>query len=133
MSEVKHISTYIACLPELVYAFASNPENLTQWAAGLASSEVRQEGEDWIANAPFGRAKIRFCQKNTFGVMDHEVELDSGLKVYNPMRVIPNGEGSEFVFTLIRQPNMSDEEFKADKVAVEKDLATLKSLLEASS
>jgi hypothetical protein len=28
------------------------------------------------------------------------------------MRVLPNGDGSEFVFTLIRRPEMSDDEFE---------------------
>jgi hypothetical protein len=46
------------------------------------------------------------------------------------MRVLPNGEGSEFVFTLIRRPGMSDGEFARDKAAVENDLKTLKDLLE---
>jgi hypothetical protein len=34
------------------------------------------------------------------------------------MRVVPNGEGSELVFTLIRQPGMSDTQFAEDKAAV---------------
>jgi len=46
------------------------------------------------------------------------------------MRVVPNGEGSEFVLTLIRQPGMSDAQLAKDKAAVESDLKTLKSLLE---
>jgi hypothetical protein len=46
------------------------------------------------------------------------------------MRVVPNGEGSEFVFTLIRRPEMSDDQFAKDKAAVENDLKTLKELLE---
>jgi hypothetical protein len=33
--------------------------------------------------------------------------------------------------TLVRRPGMSDEEFAADKTAVEKDLRTLKKVLEA--
>lgn len=35
------------------------------------------------------------------GLLDHDVELESGMVVHNPMRVVPNGEGSEFMFTLI--------------------------------
>jgi hypothetical protein len=46
------------------------------------------------------------------------------------MRVVPNGEGSEFIFTLIRQPGVSDGQFAKDQAAVEKDLKTLKGLLE---
>ena len=62
--------------------------------------------------------------------MDHDVKLESGVTIHNPMRVVPNGEGSEFMFTLIRQPGMSDGQFAEDKAAVESDLKTLKDLLE---
>ena len=132
MHEVAYISTYIDKTPDSVYEFASNPTNLPKWAAGLARSGVRQEGDAWVADAPIGRVRIRFAQQNRFGVMDHDVEPESGPVVHNPMRVVPNGEGAEFVFTLIRRPGMSDEQFAADRSAVERDLSTLKRLLESS-
>ena len=130
MHDVQHISVYIARRPADVYEFASDPRNLPRWAAGLARSEVRKEGDEWVAESPFGKVKVRFAEKNGFGVMDHDVRLESGVTIHNPMRVVPNGEGSEFVFTLIRQPGMSDEKFAEDKAAVEKDLRALKGLLE---
>lgn len=130
MQEVKHISIYINRSPVEVYGFASNPENLRHWAAGLASSNLKKVGNAWIAYAPFGNVKIKFVGDNAFGVMDHDVELESGRIVHNPMRVVPNEDGSEFIFTLLRQQDMTDEQFIADKQAVEKDLATLKALLE---
>ena len=55
------------------------------------------------------------------------------MTIHNPMRVVANREGSEFVFTLIRQPGMSDGQFAKDKAAVENDLKTLKDLLERKS
>lgn len=130
MHDVKHISTYIHRTPQEVYAFASNPRNLATWAAGLARSEVKEEGSVWVVEAPVGKAKIRLAKANAFGVMDHDVELDSGVVVHNPMRVVPNGDGSEFIFTLLRQPGMSDDQFRDDAQAVTKDLQTLKELLE---
>jgi hypothetical protein len=77
-----------------------------------------------------GKIRIKFAEKNTFGVLDHEVILESGVRIENPMRVIANGEGSEIFFTLIRQPEMSDEKFEEDAKWVEKDLKILKGLLE---
>ncbi len=133
MHDVQHISTYIGRRPNEVYAFAADPRNLPLWAAGLAGSEVTQEGDEWIIDAPFGKVRVRFAEQNVFGVMDHDVTLESGVTVHNPMRVMPNGEGSEFLFTLIRQPGMSDEQFANDKAAVEKDLHALKDLLERDS
>jgi hypothetical protein len=130
MSDVEHVSVTIARPPAEVYAFASDPRNLPRWAAGLARSDVRQDGEEWIADAPFGRVRVRFAERNAFGVLDHDVTLASGVTVHNPMRVLPHGEGSEFVFTVMRRPEVSEDEFARDVAAVEKDLATLKELLE---
>jgi uncharacterized protein YndB with AHSA1/START domain len=133
MSDVQHLSVTIARPPAAVYAFASDPRNLSRWAAGLARSEVRQDGADWIADAPFGEVRVRFVERNTLGVMDHDVTLADGVTVHNPMRVVPNGEGSELVFTVMRRADMSAEEFARDTAAVEKDLRTLKDLLERES
>ena len=130
MHEVRHIGIHIEKKPDEVYAFASDPRNLPRWAAGLARSEVERDGDAWIVETPFGKAKLRFAPPNDFGVMDHDVELAPGITAHNPMRVMPNGTGSECLFTLIRRPGMSDAQFAADAAAVEKDLQTLKHLLE---
>ncbi len=130
MHDVQHLSVSISRRPADVYEFVSDPRNLPRWAAGLARSEVKKEGDAWVADAPFGKVRITFAEKNPFGVLDHDVRLESGVTVHNPMRVVPHGQGSEFIFTLIRQPGMSDAKFAEDKAAVEKDLRTLKDLLE---
>jgi hypothetical protein len=125
----KHISVSINRSVALVYEFASNPENLPRWAAGLSGS-IKKANEDWIADAPMGRVKVKFAEKNKFGVLDHDVTLPSGVKVYNPVRVFPNNDGSELVFALYRRPDMSDQVFAEDAKSVEKDLERLKTLLE---
>jgi hypothetical protein len=130
MLDVQHVSVSIRRRPADVYAFVSDCRNLPRWAAGLVGSEVREEGDAWVADAPFGKVRFRFVEENPYGVLDHDVQLESGVTVHNPMRVIPNGDDSELVFTLIQQPGMSDEKFAEDRAAVEKDLNTLKELLE---
>lgn len=130
MQDVLHLSVYIDLPPGKVYDFASDPRNLPRWAAGLARSEVKKEGDLWTMESPLGRVKVRFAERNAFGVLDHDVTLESGVTVHNPMRVLPQGRGSEFTFTLIRQPGTPDDQFRADKAAVEKDLSALKDLLE---
>jgi hypothetical protein len=47
-----------------------------------------------------------------------------------PLLVVPNGDGAEVVFTLFRQPEMTDERFAADVAWVERDLTALKAVLE---
>ena len=128
--QVRHVSVSINRPPEEVYVFVSDPENLPKWATGLGGSIRKVQGE-WIADSPMGKIRITFAEKNTFGILDHEVVLGSGVKIDNPMRVIANGEGSEIFFTLIRRPDISDEKFAEDALWVEKDLKILKGLLEA--
>jgi hypothetical protein len=97
---------------------------------GGLSGSINGINGDWIAEAPMGKVKVAFAQKNEFGVLDHDVMLESGAKFYNPMRVFPNDDGSELVFTLYRQPGISDQKFAEDAELVEKDLKRLKTLLE---
>lgn len=49
------------------------------------------------------------------------------------LRLVANGEGTEVVFLLFRQPGMSDEDFFADAATVTKDLKALKRLLEGKA
>lgn len=115
-----------------VYAFASQPENMPQWAAGLASGLTR-EGEDWIGDGgPIGKIRVRFAPQNDLGVIDHTVTLENGARFENALRVVPNGDGAEVMFTLLRAPDMDDEAFERDTAAITKDLQTLKGLLEGA-
>jgi hypothetical protein len=113
-----------------VYAFAARPENMPLWASGLASGLTR-EGDDWIADGgPIGAVRVRFAPQNDFGVIDHTVTMPDGMMVENALRVVPNGDGSEVMFTLLRQPGMDDAAFEADAAHVARDLDTLARLME---
>lgn len=70
------------------------------------------------------------AEPNQHGVLDHWVTLDTGERFYNPMRVIADGARCELVFTLRRQPGMSDTDFDRDAAAVAADLAAVRRLLE---
>ena len=113
-----------------VYDFACVPENLPRWASGLGKSLKKINGE-WISETPEGPVKVRFTERNEFGVLDHWVNPKPGLLIYIPMRVIENGSGCELIFTLFRLPHMTDEKFSADAEWVMRDLTTLKNLLAA--
>ena len=125
-----HLSISIQRSFQDVYAFASNPANLPKWAAGLSNGITRQ-GDEWISESPMGRVKVKFAPANPFGVLDHDVTLPSGQVVHNPLRILPNGTGSEVVFTLFQLDGMSDQEFERDAGMVQSDLKRLKQLLES--
>lgn len=129
MLESRTLTIAIACPSQKVYEFVSNPESLPRWAAGLGKS-VRKSDAGWVVDTPQGPVKIRFSEKNDFGVLDHYVTTAQEVEVYVPMRVVPNGSGSEVIFTLFKTPEMSDRQFAEDAGMVERDLKTLKSVLE---
>jgi hypothetical protein len=113
-----------------VYNFASVPQNFQRWAAGLGR-RFEQSGAEWTAEDPDGRSiRIRFSAPNEFGVLDHDVWVE-GRSTHNAVRVVPNGTGAAVLFVLLKTPDMSDEAFAADGAAVERDLHTLKALLES--
>jgi hypothetical protein len=128
--EVLYLSVSIEREPEAVYAFTSNPENLPKWAAGLGQ-RVTRAGDHWQVKTPEGTVVgLRFTPNNEYGVLDHTVVLLDGSEVYVPMRVIPNGTGSEVMLGLFRQPEMDEAEFDRDAGLMQKDLLALKELLE---
>jgi hypothetical protein len=112
-----------------VYAFASRPENMAVWASGLGHSLQQLDGK-WRAEGPDGPVNVVFTPTNDFGVLDHTVITASGAEIYVPMRVIANGQGSEILLTLFRLGDITDEQFERDAEWVNRDLRTLKTLME---
>ena len=114
-----------------VYAFASQPENMAQWASGLGSG-LEHADDHWLVDGgPLGKVKVRFSPQNEHGIVDHWVEMPSGMTVYNAFRIVQNGDGAEAIFLVTRLPGMSAEQFEQDARHVSTDLANLKRIMEA--
>lgn len=125
----------------VVMAVAADLERLPEWAHGFASGVERvidrapdgeggASGERWVIDAPFGRVSVEFAIDVERGILDHDVVMPDGTVVHNRLRVEPRPHGSELVFTLVRQPDMSDEQWRADAEAVAADLRRLAALCE---
>ena len=114
---------------DTVSEFLGNPTNWNQWALGLGKN-IRRSPDGWIADSGGDIARVSFTARNKFGVVDHTVIRPSGQRVYVPMRLIANGSGCELLFTLFREPKMSDTQFDSDAGFVQRDLNKLKSLME---
>ncbi|MBX9471505.1 SRPBCC family protein [Microcella sp.] len=96
-----------------VMAVAADLERMPEWASGLSSN-----------------AQVEFSIDVERGILDHEVTLPDGSVVPVRLRVEPRGTGSEIVFTLVRQPGMTDDQWRADADAVAADLRRLAALCE---
>ncbi|HIV70985.1 MAG TPA: SRPBCC family protein [Candidatus Aquabacterium excrementipullorum] len=131
MTDSITLGVSLDCPWDKAYAFLSDPANMPRWASGLGDTLTQEDGR-WIAEGPLGRVAIRFEPRNELGVLDHTVELPDGGQSYNPMRLVRDAGGSACVllFTLLRQPGVSDTQFDGDADWVRKDLAALKGLLD---
>jgi hypothetical protein len=128
----RHITETIDRPPSDVYAFVSDPRTLPAWASGL-STTIERVGDEWVAESDLGRVTVAFVPDNPYGVLDHVVTLPDGTAVTNPLRVVPNGDGCDVVFSLFQAPGGDLDSFESDAAAVVRDLARLKVLLENES
>lgn len=127
----RHVAVVVRRPPEEVYAYAVDPDHLPEWAAGLARAAVHREGDVLVVDSPMGSVTVRFVPRNDLGVPDHDVTLQDGTVVTNPMRVLSHPDGAEVVST-VRREGLTDAEFDRDAAQVATDLARLRDLLEAA-
>ena len=113
-----------------VYSYVADLGNLPRWSFFESATQV--DGV-WRVGTPRGELTLTLAPDNDLGVLDHHVETTDGRTIYIPMRVISNGGDSVVLFTVFRQPEMTDEAYAADIAQVETDLAKLKSLLDSQS
>lgn len=126
------LSVSIAVPPAAVTAFAADVRNLPQWASGLCRS-VRPDGDHWIVDTGEVEAGFAFIGPTEHGILDHVVTPEGGAPVLVPMRVVPNDEGSEVLFTAFRPVVMNEPEWQRDLALVKADLQRLKQCLEQDS
>lgn len=97
--------------------------------SGLANT-LHRNGQAWVADTPEGEATTEFTPANAYGVLDHRVCLKGRAPIDIPLRMIANGDGTDVVLTLFRQPHMDAAAFERDAERVRGDLTSLKRVLE---
>jgi len=115
--------------PKDVLGFVGDGANLPRWAIGFAKS-VRSAGLRWIVTTSQGEVPTTVTVDESCGTVDFRMEPASGNEAIAYARAVPNGFGTEFVFTQLQQPEMPDELFDQLSAAVGHELAALKALLE---
>jgi hypothetical protein len=114
-----------------VFAFLADAANWPQWAIVNVKSVKRADDLWWDMETPVGMAKLRIRPNVEFGILDHDfIAPDASWTV--PARVVPNGSGCEFMITFSQPPAFTREFFEEQAALVDKELAQLKSLMEAA-
>jgi hypothetical protein len=126
-ADTKTIS--ICAQRERVVDFLSDPTTLPRWAVGFAKS-VRRDGGRWIVTTGSGDVDIRIVAEPKLGVVDFFISPAPGVEGLATSRVVPAGDGVEYVFTQFQAPGMPDDVFAKNVRALARELTVLKALLE---
>ena len=127
-AEAVHVS--ILSPSQRVVDFLADVNNWKTWAPWVRAV-VDRSGRDWTLETDGGTMHLRFVEANSLGVLDHTVTLASGVSIYNAMRVVPNGTGSELSMVVLQTPPATSEQFAQDVQAVRDDFARIKNVLES--
>ena len=125
------ISLSIDCPYEDVYDFLIEPLNIPTWGSNLGATIRHAGGSDWVTDTPDGPLTFRVPTRNSFGVLDHAVFRPGDEPAITPMRVFPNGDGTELNYTMYQLPGTTDARFASEVEWVRADFLALKSLLES--
>ena len=116
-----------------VYGFLAEPSNFALWGGSEPDSAmIHLGGSDYLVTLPRGRRVMRFTPFNEFGVVDYQVFLEGETNgPVTPVRIHPNHEGCEIVFTWFQRPGVTDEQFESETEWAYSDLLRMKAYIEA--
>jgi hypothetical protein len=112
------------------FAFVADPNNLPRWAIGFAK-DVRRGGDlGYVVTTGQGDVPLRVATDAQLGVVDFHMADPGGADAVAHSRVLPRGDGAEYVFTQFQAPGMPDAVFDGQVAALAHELVALKALLE---
>ena len=117
---------------EAVFTFLTDPENLPRWAVGFARA-IRHDGETWLVTTNQGEFPIRYAVDAERGVIDYHLTPAPRTDTVAYSRLVPNGDGVEYVFTQFQAPGMPDAVFDRQVEALAEELVILPALFRAQA
>jgi len=115
---------------ETVSADLADPSSHLEWATEFFSGTAEDKGDGtWLMNVPRmgGSASLRIGGDTTQGVIDMYLAPEGApFGPPLPIRVIPNGDGSDVLFTLARFPGQSDQDWTEGLQSMKRELQSLK-------
>lgn len=109
----------IAAAPARVVGYLDDPRNLPEWAPAFAT-EVRVAGEEIVVNPGPAEMRMKLMTAAQAGTVDLVAAAAPRLGVF--MRVLPNGEGSEVLFTLFFPDGTPEDAVEQQMAEVEAEL-----------
>lgn len=125
-AETRTIS--IAAAPDAVLDLVADPYNLPSWAPNFARA-VRPSGEEWLIDQGKNEIRITMRVSRAHGTVDLLATADPDRGAFT--RVVPNGSGSEYLFTLFFAGETDETVVSQQMTVVEDELQTVRTLCEA--
>lgn len=114
-----------------VYAFMSNPANLSRWTGGVLHAPLEQvEGNLWRTVYEDNSVDLEFTPINPFGIIDLQVRGRGMADRRYWARLFPNGEGTELCCTILQHADEPDAKFQSDFEWLRSDLMILKTFID---
>ena len=121
-------SIAVAASPATMLAYLSDHRNLPDWAPRFAPSISERGGQLLVRRDDGGEFAIRLEVSAERGTVDIVSALDPRRGAFT--RVIPNGEGSEYVFTLFFDASTEPGVVAAQMTVVDDELTAVRDACE---
>jgi uncharacterized protein YndB with AHSA1/START domain len=119
----------ITAPPEAVFALVADGARLPDWAPAFASAAEHEDGERWLIGAGDGRFPILLRADAAARTVDLLSPDDPSRGAF--LRVLPNRQGAELLFTLFFGDDSDPEAIDAQMATVEAELSTVAQLTES--
>ena len=123
-------SISIAAAPSDVLAFLADPHNLPRWAPAFARSVSERDGQLRVDTGQ-GELPISVSVSRERGTVDLLSATEPRVGAFS--RVLPNGDGSEYLFTLFFAPDADDTAVEAQMAVVDQELEAVRALCEPAA
>ena len=116
--------------PQVVLDLVADPTELPRWAPAFARAVRPAGGDHWVVDTGEREVRIRVRVSRELGTVDF---LAAGTPRGAYGRVVPNGEGSEFLFTVFLPEDAGAAARDRQGAVLDSELATVRALCEAAA